>query len=121
MEQNTTQLFDELFTPYLSLRLSAFENLKIVVGVLAANDLACEAFELNKLPITSGNAQSVYAVKWQNQWVLCGRSNGYQEQIALSTDNNLLDTDNGRLMNVPVLSLQQISFMCVETAHFDHC
>ncbi|MDO6617901.1 MULTISPECIES: hypothetical protein [unclassified Shewanella] len=121
MEQNTTQLFNELFASYLSLRLSAFENLKIVVGVLAANDLDCEAFELNKQPTTSGNAQSIYAVKWQDQWILCGRSNGYQEQIVLSTDNHLLDTDNGRVMNVPVLSLQQISFMCVETAHFDHC
>jgi hypothetical protein len=22
---------------------------------------------------------------------------------------------------VPVMTMQQVSFMCVETAHFDHC
>ena len=124
MKQILTPQFSDLFAPYLALRLSAFENLKVVVGVLAASHFECEAFEINKVSdgsLDSENSQSIYAVKWQGNWIVCGRSNGYQEPITLSQNDSLFDIDSARMMNVPILSLQQISFMCVETAHFDHC
>ncbi|WP_076540804.1 hypothetical protein [Shewanella sp. UCD-KL21] len=124
MEQITAAQFDDLFAAYLPLRLSAFENLKIVAGVLAANGCEFEAYEI-KAQLESNSdtqaAQLIYGVKWLQQWISCGRTNGYQQPILLIEDAALIELATAVKITVPILSLQQISFMCVETAHFDHC
>ena len=93
-------------------------------------------------------SESFYCIKWQNIWINCGLSDNYSSSIQLLThDGKVLqikepvisdgigedaigvgvldilniDTASLREMNVPVLSLQQIEFMCMDYAHFDHC
>ncbi|MEI6858759.1 MAG: hypothetical protein V5788_03045 [Shewanella sp.] len=96
----------------------------------------------------SKNSERYYCVKWQNIWVNCGLTNNYSVSIELLTDdikiknsvgNSIFDGENEvatgkgvlninnieacllREVHVPILSLQQIEFMCMEYAHFDHC
>lgn len=87
-----------------------------------------------------------YCVIWQDQWIYCGQTKDYSAEIhflmsdgkkgfiqrGVVSDNSLgddkaamtafmMDPSSFRSLNVPVLSLQQIEFMCMEYSHFDHC
>ncbi|WP_153916276.1 hypothetical protein [Shewanella sp. TC10] len=114
-EQSKMQ-FEQTFQPYLHLRLGAFENMKIVAGVLSSMDKTYSTFE-----IELANEKPIYVVDTEFGVVSCGRTNGYEEAIRLLEGEKKIDLSQARAVNVPVLSLQQISFMCVETSHFDHC
>lgn len=141
---NIPSKFDDLFAPYLGLRLSAFDNAKLVVAVLAQHQYKYQAAEI--MLITEGAVQSTprYAVKWlgltDNQvdivngcadncrdmdycWIDCGKINQYEVGLSLidptdAQDNNIVVVN---AITVPVMTMQQIGFMCVESAHFDHC
>ncbi len=139
MAHSESITFEQVFQPYLHLRLAAFENLKIVVGVLAALEKHYSAFEIELNPQlfisqvedkSSSSAEGksplnlkpYYIVETEFGNIVCGRTNGYEEAIKLiATDADPIDLSSGKSVNVPILSLQQISFMCVETSHFDHC
>ncbi|MBE7214742.1 hypothetical protein MK852_13820 [Shewanella benthica] len=96
----------------------------------------------------SKSCEQFYCVKWQGIWIHCGLTNDYSASIQLLThadkvlhikehdtsdDKNEhaigkgtldimhIETSSLRQVNVPVLSLQQVEFMCMEYAHFDHC
>ncbi|MCL1065942.1 hypothetical protein L2735_03855 [Shewanella olleyana] len=108
--------FEQAFQPYLHLRLGAFENMKIVAGVLSSMDKTYATFE-----VVLATEKPIYIVDTEFGVISCGRTNGYEEAIKLLVDEKKIDLSEARTVNVPVLSLQQISFMCVETSHFDHC
>ena len=93
-------------------------------------------------------SEQFYCVKWQRIWINCGLINDYSASIQLLTHDGKvqhikepgpsdgkgehaittgtldimhIETSLLRQVNVPVLSLQQVEFMCMEYAHFDHC
>lgn len=153
---NITSTFDDFFAPYLGLRLSAFDNAKLVVAVLAAHQYEYQAAEI--ILTIKGTVQSTprYAIKWlgltdhqvdiadisidifdhqqsdvcDNEchemdycWIDCGKINQYEVGLSL-IDSNDMQGSNIQVVNtitVPIMTMQQVGFMCVENAHFDHC
>ncbi|MCJ8303039.1 hypothetical protein [Shewanella sp.] len=165
-DKQVLQQVQSLLAPYAKESLSAFDNMKLVIAVIAAD---VEKRSYDSIKLESGTAYEVtlyrdnhadiegdksefgeqfYCVKWQNIWIICGLTNDYSASIQLLThDDKVLhikqsdtsddknehaigkgtldimhiETSSLRQVNVPVLSLQQVEFMCMEYAHFDHC
>ncbi|MEZ9234875.1 hypothetical protein [Shewanella sp. 10N.286.52.A9] len=123
--ENSLNQFEQLFQPYLHLRLSAYDNAKIVVAVLASQNKTYRVVEC----VSSAQLDTEQAVSQHGHYLVetdfgnigCGRANGYQEAIQLIDALQDVDLSSARELTVPVLNMQQVAFMCVETAHFDHC
>ncbi|WP_394148489.1 hypothetical protein [Shewanella atlantica] len=118
-----------LLSPYTGVNLSAFDSVKLVVSLITAEVEQISANEGEPRPVayearreTDGELQTFYCVKWQKSWIDCGRTNDYAASPALFSPQECgLDMSSLRELNVPVLTMQQVSFMCMENAHFDHC
>lgn len=114
--------FETLFSPYLDLRLSAFDNMKLIAAVLAE---ANESYDCIEASVHSKDnlqvQQSGYFVRWHDRWVFCGVTNDYHAAIALFTQIEQINMASISVKDVPIMSMQQVSFMCIESAHFDHC
>jgi hypothetical protein len=114
--------FETLFSPYLGLRLSAFDNMKLIAAVLAD---ATESYECVEADLqdedNSPLQQSGYFVRWQQAWLFCGVTNDYHAAITLFTPVERINMASISVKVVPVMTMQQVSFMCIESAHFDHC
>ncbi|MBR9729403.1 hypothetical protein ACFOD0_15065 [Shewanella intestini] len=106
--------FEALFSPFLSLQLSAFENAKLVAAVLNDANEQWQVFEVN----CAEGSSPYYMVNWQQQWIICGKINDYNVSIKLA---EAIDITSKKQLTVPVLNMQQVSFMCMENSHFDHC
>lgn len=114
--------FDALFRPYLTLTLSAFDNIKLVVAVLSDANETYQCVEAKVQSPGSCNAvASSYFVCWNNQWIFCGLTRAYSASISLFTDVEQIDMASIIPVSIPVMTMQQVGFMCVESAHFDHC
>lgn len=172
-DKHVLQRVQSLLAPFARESLSAFDNMKLVIAVIAAdmeqnvNDSAKPAaiigYEVTLRRGThpdiedkhskidddnSKKSEQFYCVKWQNLWVNCGLTHDYSASIVLlahdgkvqqikapslsddsheaaigkgSLDIIDIETSSLRELNVAVLSLQQVEFMCLEYAHFDHC
>jgi hypothetical protein len=114
--------FETLFSPYLGLRLSAFDNMKLIAAVLAD---ATESYECVEADLQNEDnsplLQSGYFVCWQQVWLFCGVTNDYHAAITLFTPVERINIASISVKVVPVMTMQQVSFMCIESAHFDHC
>ncbi|MFT5790501.1 MAG: hypothetical protein ACI8SJ_002630 [Shewanella sp.] len=108
-----------IFSPYLQLNLSAFDNLKLVVAVLTEKGEECHALEAELA--VEGKQESSYLVRWKKHFIYCGRSNSYGNKIDEVADLGVIDAESIVVLQPPVLSMQQVSFMCMENSHFDHC
>ncbi|ABZ75407.1 conserved hypothetical protein [Shewanella halifaxensis HAW-EB4] len=108
-----------IFTPYLTLNLSAFDNLKLVVAVLTDRGEECHALE-TELTV-DGKQQTAYLVRWNHHFIYCGRTNSYANQIDEVADLEAITAESIQVLQPPVLSMRQLEFMCMENAHFDHC
>ena len=113
--------FETLFEPYLGLRLSAFDNAKLVVSVLTAHEQASQTAEITLLTDDATKSLKHYGVKWLDYWIDCGKLNQYQVGLRLVDDSNKPSLDMINEIKVPVMTMQQVGFMCIESAHFDHC
>lgn len=172
-DKQVLQQVQSLLAPYAKESLSAFDNMKLVIAVIAAdvekrsdNSIKLESGTAYEVTLRSGaysdiedkhteidddngkSCEQFYCVKWQNIWINCGLTNDYSASIQwLTHDDKVLhikqsdtsddknehaigkgtldimhiETSSLRQVNVPVLSLQQVEFMCMEYAHFDHC
>lgn len=123
-----TTLLRKQLAPYMKLSLSAFDNAKLVVAVISSTLETCEAGSSTPLTyeasLALGNESKenrYYLVKWQNEWVVCGRTNSYAVSISALEEGTRVDMNSLRKLNIPVMSMQQVSFMCMANAHFDHC
>jgi len=114
--------FETFFSAYRDLRLSAFDNMKLIAAVLAD---AAEPYECVEADLHDEDnpqlQQAGYFVRWQEMWLFCGVSNDYHAQITLFTQIERINRASIKVKVVPIMTMQQISFMCVESAHFDHC
>ncbi|NKF51353.1 hypothetical protein G3R49_12375 [Shewanella sp. WXL01] len=125
--------FTKLFAPYLDLTLSAFDNAKLVASVLTE---AGETFQVMEAELVMGSVASsannttigdeseteskrYYLVRWQQTHIVCGLINAYQASLRLIADDEVVQAS--QLIEVPILNMQQLQFMCMESAHFDHC
>ncbi|UJF22878.1 hypothetical protein [Shewanella sp. OMA3-2] len=155
---NIPSKFDDLFAAYLGLRLSAFDNAKLVVAVLAAHQYQFQAAEIKLINKDEVQSTPRYAIKWlgltDNQvdvvdvntdilddsksdifdingiesycretrycWIDCGKINQYEVGLSL-IDPQGCNIQVINTITVPVMTMQQVGFMCVESAHFDHC
>ncbi|MCT8985464.1 hypothetical protein [Shewanella phaeophyticola] len=119
-----TTNFEALFSPYLALRLAAFDNMKLIAAVLTEAGERYQCIEANLLA-SAANEQvnRGYFVQWADRWLYCGLCNSYADPIVLMTKIELeqIDVASVTLVTVPVMSMQQVGFMCIESAHFDHC
>lgn len=126
-----TDQLARLLSPYIGVTLSAFDNLKLVVSVLRTEVSANHSTQGSpELPVayeaqrkTDTGLETFYCVQWQGMWVDCGRTNDYAASLALLSceEESGIDMSSLRELNVPVMTMQQVSFMCMENAHFDHC
>lgn len=107
------QDFSELFKAYLGLQLSAFDNLKLVTAVLTEHEQSHQCYRGER------DGAPWYFVQWQEQVIECGKTNDYAASIALV--NKATPFTLSEEIDVPVMSLQQVGYMCMEYAHFDHC
>ncbi|ABV86107.1 hypothetical protein [Shewanella pealeana] len=108
-----------LFAPYLTLNLSGFDNLKLVVAVLTEQGKECHALEAE---ITfEGKLQRAYLVRWNKHFIYCGRTNSYGNPLDEVADLESINPETIKVLQPPVLSMQQLEFMCMDNAHFDHC
>lgn len=109
----------ELLSPYADIRLSSFDNMKLIKALLAEQGEVCECVELTREG--EKGTRQFYAVKWHHVWLDCGWSNDYSAAISLMTEPAMYQRQEAQTVNVPQMTLQQISFMCMEYSHFDHC
>ena len=123
-----TESLLKLLAPYLHLSLSAFDNTKLVVAVINSaleigdvDTLPASAYEASLISASQSTAERYYLVKWQEEWVVCGKTNSYAANIGALEEGLSVDIDSLRGLTIPVMSMQQVSFMCMENAHFDHC
>ncbi|MFT5235104.1 MAG: hypothetical protein ACI8SK_000281 [Shewanella sp.] len=123
-----TGSLNQLLAPYINLSLSAFDNAKLVVAVISASLDTSEAelstllaYEASLKLESESKAESYYLIKWQDEWAVCGRTNSYAASISIVSLNASVEISALREVNIPVMSMQQVSFMCMENAHFDHC
>ncbi|EDQ00954.1 hypothetical protein [Shewanella benthica] len=165
-DKQVLQQVQSLLAPYARESLSAFDNMKLVIAVIAADaekrvddSIKLESGIAYEVTLCRGDhsdieggkdefSEQFYCVQWQNIWINCGLINDYSASIQLLThDDKVLhikqsdtsddknehaigkgtldimhiETSSLRQVNVPLLSLQQVEFMCMEYAHFDHC
>ncbi len=107
------------FAPYLGLNLPAFDNLKLVVAVLTAKGEECHGLEAELC--FDNEQQNAYLVRWKKHFIYCGRTNSYASSIDEVLHLDDINPMSIKVLQPPVLSMQQISFMCMENPHFDHC
>ncbi|AZG74536.1 hypothetical protein [Shewanella livingstonensis] len=114
--------FETLFSPYCHLRLSAFDNMKLIAAVLAD---ATESYECVEADVQGEQnpqlQQAGYFVRWNDMWLFCGVTNDYHAAITMFTQVERINLTSISVKEVPVMSMQQVSFMCIESSHFDHC
>ncbi|MCL1059947.1 hypothetical protein L2729_18420 [Shewanella gelidimarina] len=107
------------FAPYQQLNLPAYDNLKLVVAVLTEKGEECHALEA--VLTVDGKQESSYLVRWKKHFIYCGRTNSYANKIDEVADLTVIDAESIVVLQPAVLSMQQVSFMCMENSHFDHC
>ncbi|MCE9780744.1 hypothetical protein [Shewanella algae] len=95
-----------------SLGLSAWDNVRYLVSVLALQGEQAKACEAEV------DGKSHYLVESLGVCFDCGRSNGYQVQIRLLIDTEFTPM---KVLDITPLSAEQLGYLCMETAHFDHC
>ena len=108
--------FNTLFSAFNHLQLSAYDNTKLVVAVLSESE---QNFSCHEIRLESSHGVLYYAVNWLGGWIVCGQINQYQVSLALCDNPSAVKVVSQ--IDVPVMSMQQVGFMCVESAHFDHC
>ncbi|MCG9747641.1 hypothetical protein [Shewanella sp. Isolate8] len=105
----------ELVEPYAGVTLSALDNLKLLAALAAQAELGCECLELSDEP------RAIYVANWDGHWFDCGFSNAYSAEIRPMAGPSEARLATARRVEVPLLNAQQLSFMCMQYAHFDHC
>ncbi len=105
----------ELFEPYAGVSLSALDNLKLLKALADQAALSCACLEL------CGEPRAVYVAKWDHGWFDCGFSNAYSAEIRPMAQPSEAQLATANKVEVPLLNAQQLSFMCMQYAHFDHC
>ncbi|WOT05716.1 hypothetical protein [Shewanella youngdeokensis] len=108
-----------IFAPYSKLNLAAFDNLKLVVAVLTDKGEECHA--LTAEMSIEGKLENAYLVRWGKHFIYCGRNNSYGNPIDEVNDFGCIHPETIAVLQPPILSMQQVSFMCMENSHFDHC
>ncbi|MCG9713459.1 hypothetical protein L1D29_11610 [Shewanella insulae] len=105
----------ELLSPYAGVTLSALDNLKLLKALAALAGLSCECLELSDKP------RAIYVANWDGHWFDCGFSNAYSAEIRPMAPPPEAQLATANQVEVPLLNAQQLSFMCMQYAHFDHC
>ncbi|CAM3948421.1 hypothetical protein [Shewanella aquimarina] len=105
----------ELLTSYEGVSLSALDNLKLLAALAAQAEFGCECLELSDEP------RAIYVANWDGHWFDCGFSNAYSAEIRPMVRPSEARLATARRVEVPLLNAQQLSFMCMQYAHFDHC
>ncbi|QYK13662.1 hypothetical protein K0I63_03860 [Shewanella rhizosphaerae] len=105
----------ELFEPYAGVSLSALDNFKLLKALADQAALNCECLEL------SGEPRAIYVANCDGHWFDCGFSNAYSAEIRPMTQPSEAQLATANKVEVPLLNAQQLSFMCMQYAHFDHC
>ena len=114
-----TESVTAILGPYLTLNLSGYDNLKLVIAVLTESGEECHGFESELTQ--DGKLQTAYVVRWKKHFIYCGRTNSYGNRIDEVAGLDTINSESIKVMQPPILSMQQISFMCMENSHFDHC
>ncbi|MCE9677743.1 hypothetical protein LZP69_00875 [Shewanella sp. AS1] len=120
---------EQLLRPYAEIKLSAFDNMKLLVALFHAEQLhddqlnaeqqGCECLKLSG--IYQQEARDRYCVNWQGVWLDCGWCNDYSAAITAMETPDESQLANSESVTVPLLTLEQVGFMCMQYAHFDHC
>ncbi|QYJ85598.1 hypothetical protein K0I73_15605 [Shewanella mesophila] len=109
-----------LLQPYEEFSLSAFDNMKLIRALLNELGEGCDCLELPRIK-EGGETRNGYYVNWQGNWFDCGWTNDYSASIEQVLPPSQQAIETARKVAVPTLTLQQVSFMCMEYSHFDHC
>ena len=92
-----------IFKPYLSLNLSGFDNLKLVIAVLTAQELECHALEAQLT--FEGKSQTAYLVRWHKHFIYCGRTNSYGNTLDEVASLDDINSESIKVLQPPILSM----------------
>lgn len=109
-----------LLQPYEKLALSAYDNLKLIRALLSDQGESCDCLTLPRIR-EENEVRDGYFIRWQGVWIDCGWTNDYSARIELVAPPSEQAQLAASVVSVPTLSLQQVSFMCMQYSHFDHC
>ncbi|MDF0533182.1 hypothetical protein KDN34_03450 [Shewanella yunxiaonensis] len=98
-----------------TLRLSSFDMARWLVSLLALQQQKYRVIEAG----IQGKEGRRFLVQALDSIFDCGRTNNYHSQLALVADEALVK--DAEAVSVTPLPPQQLAFMCMESAHFDHC
>lgn len=115
METQELDTRESLLTLSKTLRLSSFDMARWLVSLLTLQQQKCRVVEAN----VQGLEGRRFLVLALDSIFDCGRTNNYHSQLALVAEESWVKA--AETVSVTPLPPQQLAFMCMESAHFDHC
>ncbi|QYJ80667.1 hypothetical protein K0H61_14155 [Shewanella acanthi] len=106
----------QLLVKYAEVNLSAWDNLRVLLSELALNGFQAEGFE-----VSFTEAKPHYWLTCAGVWLDCGRTNAYLAQIELLNDSQVRLAQGMKQQECALLSDEQITLLCMQNSHFDHC
>ncbi|GGY95781.1 hypothetical protein [Shewanella fodinae] len=115
METQKLHTQESLLRLSKTLRLSSFDMARWLVSLLTLQQQKCRVVEAS----VQGKEGRRFLVFALDSIFDCGRSNNYHSQLTLVTEESQVKA--AETVTVTPLPPQQLAFMCMESAHFDHC
>ncbi|WP_428584660.1 hypothetical protein [Shewanella sp.] len=115
METQKLHTQESLLRLSKTLRLSSFDMARWLVSLLTLQQQKCRVVEAS----VQGKEGRRFLVFALDSIFDCGRSNNYHCQLTLVTEESQVKA--AETVTVTPLPPQQLAFMCMESAHFDHC
>ncbi|MCL1088175.1 hypothetical protein L2744_00815 [Shewanella profunda] len=110
---------ESLLTAYTEIKLSAWDNLRLVLSECAHHECEARGFEVE---FVCDSGQSLhYWAQVGNIWLDCGRTNAYSVAIEYVTADDFERVKVKNNVECALLSQEQIGLLCMQNAHFDHC
>lgn len=109
-------IVNTLLMAYGKANLSAWDNLRVLLSESALQQFQAKGFEVD-----CGDSRSHYWVQLDDCWLDCGRTNAYNADIVCVADDDIRRAKIIGLQECALLSSAQITLLCMQNAHFDHC
>lgn len=115
MTEVSRQQIQGLIERTAKLSLSSFDMARFLYSTLAHQQLTATVKEVS----LHSAPRHHFVLQFGEFWLDCGADNAAQAQLALLHESQI--AQQIQTLDVAVLPEAQLAFMCMETAHFDHC
>ncbi|QSX34302.1 hypothetical protein JYB87_03350 [Shewanella avicenniae] len=109
------ETLENLLPELQRLPLSSYDLARYLFSKLALANLSAQVWEIKLADATRHH----FALQHHEAWLDCGADNAAQATpMVLGADTVV---EPLKLLEVAALSEAQLQFMCIQSAHFDHC